>query len=289
MNAAVYAYGNMKGGREGARELLEKFWRKTSDQSSWFNPLQRASFGTVPVDPFAWRWFENLTQVLSPYDFNPLNLAPMRAVLESIVDFSLLHRCQSTHLALTATNVRSGKPRVFTTREITVDAVLAAACLPTLAQAVEIDGEHYWDGIYSGFPALGPLIAKAASRDILIAQIAPVARRDLPRRTADIQNRIGEIALGASLLREARALAQMTQLIDDDWIRPEHKNKLMRIHVHAVRSDETVSDLTMVSKYETGWRFLTRLRDAGRLAAELWLETHFDKIGLRSTIDPNDL
>lgn len=287
MNAVVYAYGHMQGGKEGAREQLESFWRKVSDRAAWTNPMRRTPMDAMfPMsEPMAWRWFENMIRVMSPYEFNPLNLNPMRGILESVVDFGLLSRCWTTQLAVCATHVKSGRGRIFTTREITADAVLASACMPSLSQAVTIDGEQYWDGVYSGYPALGALIANTSTRDVLIAQIDPIERRDVPRRAPDIQSRIGEIALHSSLLREARALAAITQLIDDDWIKLEHKNKLSRVHVHAIRSDEIVSDLTIASTFETGWKFLTQLRDAGRLAAELWLDTHFDKIGVRSTID----
>ncbi len=287
LNATVYAYGNMKGGKEGARALLESFWRAASNSTAWLAPARRPPLAAMfqTVEPLAWRWFEHLTQVMSPYEFNPLNLDPLRGVLESVVDFGLLRRCRTTALAICTTHVRSGRGRIFTTREITPEAVLASTCQPTLAQAVEIDGEHYWDGVYSGYPALGALIANTAARDILIGQISPIERRDLPRRAGDIQRRMNEIALHTALLREARALAAVTQLIDDDWIKPEHRGKLARIHLHAIRSDDIVSDLTIASPFETGWKFLTRLRDAGRLAAEMWLEANFDKVGLRSTID----
>jgi len=287
MNAVVYTYGHMKGGKEGARALLETFWHKASDKAAWLNPLQRTPLDAMfdMREPLAWRWFEQLTQVMSPYEFNPLNVNPLRGVLESVIDFGLLRRCRTTQLGICATHVKSGRGRIFTTREITPDAVLASACQPSLSHAVTIDGEQYWDGVFSGYPALGALIANTSSHDVLIGQISPIERRDVPRRAPDIQGRITEIALHSSLLREARALAAITQLVDDDWIRLEHKNKLRRVHVHAIRSDEIVSDLTIASSFETGWKSLTRLRDAGRLATELWLEAHFDKISVRSTID----
>ncbi|MEI9887097.1 MAG: patatin-like phospholipase family protein [Rhizomicrobium sp.] len=287
LNAAVYAYGNMKGGKEGARAALETFWRKVSEKSGWAGPLAKTPLGLMfaAAEPLSHHWFEGLIQALSPYEFNPLNINPLRGVLESVVDFTELHRCKATELSVCATHVRSGRARVFSNRQITADAVLASACLPTLAQAVEIDGEAHWDGVYSGYPALGALVANAPSRDILIGQISPIERRELPRRAPDIQARMTEISLHNSLLREARALAAVTQLIDDDWIRPEHRNKLARVHIHAIRSDEVLSDLSLSSKFDSSWRFLTRLRDRGRLAAELWLDAHFDRIGLRSTID----
>jgi NTE family protein len=277
MNAMVFAYGERKGDKDEGRAQLEAFWRKVSDRGAWSNPLQRTPLDRLfgAAEPWAWRWFDGMTHALSPYDFNPLNLSPMRAVLESFIDFAEWHRATSaTHVTICATNVRTGRPRAFAGREITVDAVLAAACQPNLSQAVEIDGEHYWDGVYSGLPSLRPLAARSGVPDILVAQIGSLERRTLPRRAADIQARTTEIALNASLQREMRALATATQL-----------------RVHAIHSGATLSDATLASKCDTSWTTLTKLRDAGRLAAELWLETHFDRIGVASTIDldANDL
>jgi len=174
------------------------------------------------AEPLARRWLEDTAQFLSPYEFNPLNFSPMRAVLEETVDFGLLHRTDDVRLALAATNVRSGKARIFTNRELSADVVLAASCLPILSQAVEIDGEHYWDGTYSGQSGLGALMADGTARDVLIAEIAPVERRDVPRRANHIRSRMTELAISGSLLREARALASASCGIDPAWLLPEH-------------------------------------------------------------------
>jgi len=284
INAVVYAYGHLTGGKEQARALLEDFWRAASTGVA-------GSLSAAPHacgDAMAVRWLETLTQVLSPYEFNPLNLNPLRSTLENLVDFTELQRSRRTQLTIGATHVRSGRGRLFSNRQITTDAVLASACQPALSQAVEIEGEFYWDGVYSGFPALAPLLANSKSRDVLIGQISPVARRELPRRAPDIQGHINEIAIHNSLLREARALASLAQSIDDNWIKPEYRNKLVRFNVHAIRSDEIMSDFSAASKFDTSWRCLSRLRDLGRHAAELWLETHFEKIGVCSTIEFHD-
>lgn len=282
INAVVYAYGYLTGGKERARALLETFWRAASE--GVLSSLTRAPLASMFCDAVAVRWLETVTQVLSPYDFNPLNLNPLRATLESLVDFAELHRSRRTAIVLSATHVKSGRSRIFTNRKITVEAVLASACQPQLSQAVEIEGEYYWDGVYSGLPPLAPLLANSASRDLLIGQISPVERRELPRGARDIQARISEIAIHNSILREARAMAELGRLIDEDWIMPEHRNKLARINVHAIRSGEIMSDISTASKFDTSWRNLTRLRDMGRLAAELWLETNFEQIGVCSTI-----
>jgi NTE family protein len=289
MNATVYAYGLATGGREGAREALEQFWRRVSAAGRFASPLKSApidawlkAFGLR--EPLAYRAFEFMTHVLSPYEFNPLNLNPLKDVLMETVDFEVLRRSSST-LRLCATSVRTGKPRIFRTDEITPEAVLASACLPLLFQAVEVDGEHYWDGGYIGNPAIYPLIYDATSRDILIVHINPIVREELPRRSSDILNRINEISFNSSLMREMRAIAFVSKLIDDDWLKPEARDKLSRVHIHAIRSDDVMSAFSVASKYDTDWDFLIRLRDLGREATSLWLDSHFDDVGVRSSID----
>lgn len=290
MNATVFAYGLMKGGREGAREALETFWRKISDAGRMSSPLK-----STPIDawlkamglqePMAYRAFEFMTHMMSPYEFNPLNLNPLKSVLVDSVDFDELKKCTSTTLRLCATNVRTGKPRIFRNDEISPEAVLASACLPLLFQAVEVDGEHYWDGGFIGNPAIYPLIYDSETRDILIVHINPIVRDELPKRSADIMNRVNEISFNSSLMREMRAIAFVSKLIDDDWVKPEMKGRLSRVLMHAIRSDDVMSAFSVSSKFDTDWDFLTRLRDLGRQATDLWLETHFDDVNTRSTVD----
>jgi len=291
MNATVFAYGFMKGGRDGARETLESFWRKTSDAGKMSSPLQSTpidawlrAFGMNP-EPIAYRAFEMMTHMMSPYEFNPLNLNPLKSVLTETVDFDELRKCTSTSLRLCATSVRTGKPRIFKNEELSPEAVLASACLPLVFQAVEVDGEHYWDGGYIGNPAIYPLIYDAATPDILIIHINPIVREELPKRSADIMNRINEISFNSSLMREMRAIAFVSKLIDDDWIKPEMKDRLSRVLIHAIRSDDVMSAFSVSSKFNTDWDFLTHLRDLGREATALWLDTHFDDINTRSTVD----
>ncbi len=290
MNATVYAYGYSTGGREGARKMLEQFWRKVSDAGSVSSPIQ-----STPVDawlrafgikePLAYRAFEFMTHVYSPYEFNPLNLNPLRDVLADTVDFTRLQHCNKTTLRLCATSVRTGKPRIFRNEEITPDVVLASACLPMLFQAVEVDGEHYWDGGYIGNPAIYPLIYDTSSRDILVVHINPIVRAELPKRSSEILNRVNEISFNSSLMREMRAIAFVSKLIDEEWLKPEMRDRLSRVHIHAIRSDDVMSSFSVASKYDTDWDFLTHLRDLGREAATLWLDTHSDKVNQRSSIN----
>jgi len=200
MNAAVMAHGLTTGGRKGAREALEEFWHGVARVSAPFGALQL---------------FEVMSRFLSPYQLNPFNYNPLRQLIRQVIDFEQLRRRSAIKLFLSATNVRTGKIKVFTDKEITADCVLASACLPFLYQAVEIDGEHYWDGGYMGNPALFPLIYSCHSRDILIVHVNPVERPGKPTSAHEIANRVNEISFNSSLMREMRADAFVTKLIDD--------------------------------------------------------------------------
>lgn len=290
MNAVVYAYGKMKGGKDGARAALDQFWRRISDAGRISSPARRTpvdawlqSFGVQ--ETISYRMFETMTRILSPYQFNPLNFNPLRDVLTEVVDFDDLKACQCTTIRLCATNVRSGKPKIFTNEMMSPEAVLASACLPMLFQAVEIDGEHFWDGGYIGNPAIYPLIYDAQAHDILIVHINPIARPDVPVNSPEIANRINEISFNSSLIREMRAIAFTSKILDEDWIKPEFRDRLKRLYMHAIRADALMAQFSVASKFEVDWDFLTRLRDIGRQSAAAWLDRHFDDLGQRSTID----
>lgn len=290
MNAVVYAYGKMIGGNAGAREKLEAFWRQISHAGRMSSPIKRTPIdvwleGFGVKESLSYQAFETMTRMVSPYQFNPLNLNPLKDVLTAVVDFDALHHCTTTKLRLCATNVRSGKPKIFTNAMMSADAVLASACLPMLFRAVEIEGEHYWDGGYIGNPAIFPLIYDTESCDILIVHINPIVRADVPKRPSDIYNRINEISFNSSLIREMRAIAFATKLLDEQWIKPEHQGQMKRLFLHAIRADDVMSSFSVASKFETDWGFLTELRDFGRKAAAEWLSAHYDDINARSSID----
>jgi NTE family protein len=261
----------MTGGNDGAREALEKFWKAVSDAGRPYSPATMI--------------LQSLTGLLSPYQFNPFNVNPLRTVLENNVDMQAVRACDSVELFVCATNVRSGQPRIFSTRELTLDMVLASACVPSMFQAVEVDGEHYWDGGYMGNPPLYPLIYNTQSRDIVIVHINPIVRPQLPTSAHEIQNRLNEITFNSSLIREFRAIAFVTKLIEQGWVKDEYRDKLKHVLIHSIRSDELMCDLTVNSKLDTGWNFLCELRDRGRAAASGWLEKVHEHIGLRSTVD----
>ena len=286
MNASVYAYHHMLGGTDGARQGLKDFWQRISKEGDKTrNPMdeiyEQMNLGMLSSASM----FETMTRLLSPYQFNPMNLNPLKDVLNASVDFSRLHECEDTHLRICATNVRSGKIKIFANKEITSEVVLASACLPSLFQAVEIDGEHYWDGGYMGNPAIYPMFTGLASSDVILVHINPLTRNELPKTAPDIMNRLNEISFNSTLMREMRAVKFIQDIQELDWIKDEHKHKLRSIYMHSIRDDAVMAKLPVASKSKTDWKFLTGLRDQGRATAQAWLEAHFDDVGRRSTIN----
>jgi NTE family protein len=267
MNAAVMAHGLTTGGRKGAREALQEFWHGVAQVSAPSGALQL---------------FEVVSRFLSPYQLNPFNYNPLRQLIRQIIDFERLRQGSAVKLFLSATNVRTGKIKVFTDKEITADCVLASACLPFLYQAVEIDGEHYWDGGYMGNPALFPLIYSCQSRDVLIVHVNPIERPDKPTSASEIMNRVNEISFNSSLMREMRAVAFVTKLIDDGKL---SQSDAKRVLVHSVCADDVMRGLGAASKLNADGAFLRQLRALGRERAQAWIDRHFDDLGSRSTVD----
>jgi NTE family protein len=287
MNAAVFASGVAAGGREGAKKALTEFWRRIS-QTALVSPLQSTLlerlFSHHPMTQSRGFVFSELmTRLFLPYEFNPLNQNPLRDALLDSVDFAALTpKTCPIKLYLAATNVRTGKIKVFDNSEISVEAVLASACVPFLFQAVEIDGEAYWDGGYTGNPPIFPLIYNCSSDDVVIVQLSPTRREELPRSSLEILNRVNEISFNSSLIREMRAIRFVTQLIDDGIIL---NGSLRRMRIHVVAAEDVMAPLSVASKLDADWEFLTRLRDIGRDRAEQWLDAHFDRLGVESTMD----
>ena len=289
VNAAVVAQGLMEGGRQGAQAALENFWRRSSRDGSVWSPVQSFPASNLPGMKFlsaaAFSVFDTMTRTFSPYEFNPYNINPLRDLLADCVDFAAIRQHCRTKLFLSATNVHSGKVRVFDTSEVSVDVVMASACLPFLFKAVEIEGEHYWDGGYVGNPSLFPFFYNCKSRDVMIIHINPVERAEVPMAAPDILNRINEISFNSSLLNELRAINFVTRLIEQDWLRDEYKDRLRHILVHSIRADEALRDLPVSSKFDVNWAFLTDLRDRGRQEADAWLSSHGRSLGKKSTVD----
>jgi NTE family protein len=287
MNATVFASGTAASGREGARRALTEFWRRIS-HAALKSPMQPTLLDRLvgnhsKAQSRGFVFSELLTRLFLPHEFNPLNRNPLRHVLLDSVDFTALGpKTCPVKLYLAATNVRTGKVKVFDNSEISVDAVLASACLPFLFQAVDIDGEAYWDGGYAGNPPIFPLIYNCSSSDVLIVQLSPMRREEQPQSATEILNRINEISFNSSLLREMRAIRFVTRLIDDGTV---VNGSLRRMRIHTIAADDVISKLSIASKLKTDWDFLASVRDTGRERAEQWLDAHFDCLGAESTVD----
>jgi NTE family protein len=225
-----------------------------------------------------------LTRVASPYDLNPTGFHPLKAILEESIDFGALVR-SPIKLFITATNVRTGRGRVFRNGEITADVLLASACLPTMFQAVEIDGDAYWDGGYAGNSTLTPLIRESAARDTILVQINPRERREVPRSAADIMNRLNEISFNASLMKELRMIALLRQVADPG---SGEGARWANMRAHRIMT-EKLAELGASSKLNAEWDFVTMLHAEGRNSASDFLEKHAEDVGRRSTSDPDIL
>ena len=273
VNAVVYAYGNMLGGADGARELLAAFWKRLSHTGSGFANAQ------------AFQLFKAMTGSVSPYQWNPFNWNPFREALVQTVDFERLRQCKSTKLFIATTNVETGKARIFTTPEVSADVVMASSCLPFLFQAVEIEGSFYWDGGYMGNPVLYPLFYDTESRDVIIVHINPIERPGVPRLASEIENRLNEITFNASLIKELRAIAFVQKLVDEGWLKPGFRGKLKNVLMHSVRADKALLDLSVESKFSLDWKFLQDLNRRGRTTGREWLDANLRHIGRRSSVD----
>lgn len=284
MNAAVLADGYAAGGADGARKALAAFWRGIADAAR-FSPFQRG-----PLDRMLGRWtldnsplfitMDLLSRLFSPYDLNPGNTNPLRDILGEMIDFDRLKE-SPVRLFITATNVRTGRGRIFRNADITPDVLLASACLPSLFQAIEIDGESYWDGGYSGNPTMTPLVRELESDDTILVPINPVERPGTPSSARDILNRLNEVSFNAVLLKELRMIAMLRKVVD-----PGHTEgaRWARMRIHMVRN-KLMSKLGYSSKLNAEWDFISMLHAEGRKAADTFLATDGKHIGKRSSID----
>jgi len=285
MNAAVLADGLRKNGPDGARQTLRDFWRAVSN-SARYSPLQRTvldallSHWNLDYSP-GYVGFDLLTRLASPYELNPLNLNPLRDLVAELIDFDSARHCDQIKLFISATNVHTGRVRVFRQTEITADVLMASACLPLVFQAVEIDGTPYWDGGYTGNPALFPLFYECASDDIVIVQINPQKINYTPRSAREILNRLNEITFNASLNRELRAVEFVDRLLEQHKLDPERYSKIL---IHLIASTE-MDQLNASSKLNAEWDFLLHLHDIGWRNTGLWLDAHFDQLGQESSVD----
>jgi len=286
MNAVVAAQGMYDDGGAGARKALEEFWRAVSEAGR-NSPVQRTwldhMMGNWSLDfSPAYVTLDLLNRLASPYELNPFRMNPLRELVEKMVDFQKVRDCTDMPIYLSATNVETGRAKVFAREEITVDAVMASACLPFMFHAVEIGGAPYWDGGYMGNPVLFPLIDSSPCSDIAIIQINPVKRPGTPSTARDILNRVNEITFNASLLKDLWTIDLIDRLLADGKLDP---SEYRPIRLHLIEAQDDISPLGASSKMNTEWEFLVLLRDIGRRTAQRWIDAHFDSIGEHGTLD----
>ncbi len=289
MNAVVAAMGMYEGGGDGARHELERFWREIS-KAGMMSPLKPGLFEqmrqgwSLDSSP-GYLWMDLLNRLASPYDINPMRLNPLRDLVEKFIDFPTVRASTDMQIYISATNVESGRARIFTREEIDIDVVMASACLPFMFHAVEIDGDYYWDGGYMGNPVLLPFMDDSECDDVVIVQINPIYRDGEPRTARDILNRVNEVTFNASLIKELRMIHMIDTLVD----RGANAFRARRMNVHMIESRRQMRKLSASSKLNTQWDFLVYLRDIGRQAAARWIADNYDAIGARSTLDLEEM
>jgi NTE family protein len=257
VNAVLLASGMAAGGRPHAQRALHAFWEAASESG----PKQQPGIAA-----------DVASRVLSPYQFNPFNLNPLRGLLAKTIDFEALHATPRLRLLVAATRVKDGKLRLFRGKDVTLDAVLASACLPLLHHAVDLDGEAYWDGGYAANPPLVPVIRASRAREALLVRIIPDATGDVPMTSQAIVKRIEQITFNGVLLRDLEALAQLKKLAEADGGDSALSRKLNAYQLHQIAAEEEYPSLREASALNLDWTFLRDLRDAGRSAAERWLK-----------------
>ncbi len=292
LNGAAIKSGMIIGGRQGARDNLDWLWEKVAGVrdlrlSEWMAPFGIAALSKAIEQSWPVAVGNAMTRIVSPYDYGPVYKNPLREIVEKF-NYDLVCGQQAPHFFVSATNVRNGKIKVFQGEEIGPDALLASACLPTLFQAVEIEDpktgrvEAYWDGGYTGNPALFPLFAPDLPADIVIININPLVRDKLPNSSTEIQNRINEISFNSSLLRELRAIEFVQRLLDAGRL---NEGQMNRVRVHMIADDDMMSKLSTATKTVPNPAVISALKQAGRVAAEQFLRDDIDHVGKRSTVD----
>ncbi|MBN2282670.1 MAG: patatin-like phospholipase family protein [Deltaproteobacteria bacterium] len=290
VNGACLVYGLTRGGNEAARDILHEFWRKNSE-SQFFSLLQPTVFdkalsrGNMDFNPFYWT-FSTLTTYLSPYQWNPCQINPFRELLLDVIDFEAIQKQKQYKLFLSATNIRTSKVKIFANDEITADVVCASSCLPQFFQAIEIDGELYWDGGFIGNPAIFPLFQYTQCRDLMLIQIDSINYNKVPWRIDEITDRATDISFNSSLMREMRAICFVTRIIDSGF---DDNGRLVRTNIHYISTGDLLNDYNSSSKYNVDWEWLTYLRDCGREEAEQWIRKHYNKVGKKNSCDVESL
>jgi NTE family protein len=285
MNAVVLADGYVRDGRDGARQALENFWRVVS-RAAHTSPIRRSPmsifFGDWNLDTSpAFVAFDLMSRLVSPYEFNPMNVNPLRQLLDDNVDFDRVRHCSDISLFISATNVHTGKVKVFKGADVTVDSVMASACLPHLFQAVVIDDVPYWDGGFAGNPVLFPFHDSCKTSDLLLVQTSPIARESTPSSAREILDRMNEISFNSALLLELRGIEFVDRLIDRGIL---DEDDYRQVRLHRIDGGRELDSLRASSKMNTEWPFFVHLRGLGRDAAAEWLDRHSEKVGRESSL-----
>ncbi len=302
MNAVAMGHGfasaqgkSAADARDAARESLASFWDGIVKMGALNNAItqaQRAPFdilfggfgmgGNSPTQWVADAMTSFWSRSVSPYQSNPLDINPLKKFLEKEVNFEQLAKFKELKLFVAATAVTTGKAEIFSGKRLTADAVMASACLPTVFQAVEIEGEHYWDGGYSGNPAIHPLIYQCESRDIVLVQINPIVREEVPKNAPDIMNRLNEITFNAALIAEMRAINFVKRLLAEGKLdATRYKDVLM----HRIDGGEALEAFDASSKVETGAKLIRSLRDLGIECGKLWLKKDAKQLGVDCSVN----
>jgi NTE family protein len=297
MNAVALAHGFAQcldkpksDPREAARESLASFWNGIVTMGA-VGQAQRAPFDLLfglagGENSAAGFWTDTMTRAwsgsVSPYQSNPINLNPLKNFVERQIDFERLERLEQLKVFVVATHVASGKAEVFSGKRLTANAVMASACLPMVFQAVEIEGEHYWDGGYSGNPALHPLIYECDSRDIVLVQINPIQRDKLPTSASDIMDRLNEITFNSALIAEMRAIDFVKRLLAEGKLDPSHYKDVL---MHRIDGGEVLEQLGAATKISTDGKLINALRDLGQAHARQWLAENRTALGVASTLN----
>jgi NTE family protein len=303
INAGIAVYGYHKGGNKGAIELLNEFWERLSAEALT-SPLQPSlldkvlSAGNMDFSP-GYNMANLMSNYLSPYQWNPFDINPLKDILNELIDFKALRDSDETEMKLftCATNVKTGQPKIFKRKHVTVDTLLASACLPLSYKAVEVDGEYYWDGGFMGNPPLYPLIHGTDTSDILLVQLNPCRIKKVPKKADSILHRINELSFNASLIGELRLVEFKNALLENDIIKKEilankelcrkynKHGQLRSIRYHAILADEALAEFDVSSKSNISWDFINLLKESGRKYAEDWLNTDAEKVGKETTAD----
>ena len=289
MNAVAMAYGFAQAahahrnardahlaGCALARATLTRLWEGVGTMGSmmWGVPL-----------PGADAFMGMMSQWLSPYQTNPLGFNPLRKLLEREVDFERLRAARGPKVFVCATNVRTGRGEIFTGKRLSADAVMASACLPMLFKAVEIEGQHYWDGGYSGNPALYPLIYQTECSDVLLVQINPIEHPGVPDNASEIMERMNEVTFNASLLAEMRAIEFVRRLLDEGKLDPR---RYKSVRLHRIDGGAVLAAEGAASKSRANLPFVRKLFGLGRAAGQHWLQAHGPDVGVRPSVDIAD-